>query len=314
MFFRFPLICCKSSVLVVKREQGNGINITTKNISYCTVGMYKNALITAGIHSAEYPGIQAAIELAAELDQDVVAGRLTIVHLANASGFSERLSEIVAEDGKNLNRVFPGDASGSKAERLAHCITTLQLRSDFYVDMHGGDLHEAMHPFVFIPGMADAQVTDYAREAAGYLDVDVRVLSKATTGAYNSAAIRGVPSLLIERGGLGVWTRAEVDAYKRDIYSLLHFLGMLPGKAEKGPAAQRELQRVVYLEAKVRGLWFPADDTRPGKSLRAGQFLGEIRDVQGTVVRRYEAEFDSMVLYMTVSLAVKEGTPLVAYG
>lgn len=42
-----------SSVLVVKREKGNGINITTKNISYCTIGMYKNALITAGISDAD---------------------------------------------------------------------------------------------------------------------------------------------------------------------------------------------------------------------------------------------------------------------
>ena len=41
------------SVLVVKREQGHGINITTKNISYCTIGMYKNALITAGVTDAD---------------------------------------------------------------------------------------------------------------------------------------------------------------------------------------------------------------------------------------------------------------------
>ncbi|MEY8516263.1 DUF1002 domain-containing protein [Lachnospiraceae bacterium 29-84] len=42
-----------SSVLVVKREAGSGIHITTKNISYCTIGMYKNALITAGITDAD---------------------------------------------------------------------------------------------------------------------------------------------------------------------------------------------------------------------------------------------------------------------
>lgn len=42
-----------SSVLIVKREKGHGINITTKNISYCTIGMYKNALITAGITDAD---------------------------------------------------------------------------------------------------------------------------------------------------------------------------------------------------------------------------------------------------------------------
>ena len=74
-------------------------------------------LLTAGVHGCEYCSIQAAIELASELDGDVVAGRLTIVPLANTSGFTERLPEIVAEDGKNLNRVFPGRADGSRAER-----------------------------------------------------------------------------------------------------------------------------------------------------------------------------------------------------
>lgn len=42
-----------SSVVIVKRDKGNGLNISTKNITYCTVGMYKNALTTAGITDAD---------------------------------------------------------------------------------------------------------------------------------------------------------------------------------------------------------------------------------------------------------------------
>ena len=42
-----------SSVVIVKKDAGNGINISTKNINYCTVGMYKNALVTAGIKDAD---------------------------------------------------------------------------------------------------------------------------------------------------------------------------------------------------------------------------------------------------------------------
>lgn len=42
-----------SSVVIVKKDAGSGINISTKNISYCTVGMYKNALVTAGIADAD---------------------------------------------------------------------------------------------------------------------------------------------------------------------------------------------------------------------------------------------------------------------
>lgn len=42
-----------SSVLVVGKEEGNGIHVTTKNISYCTEGMYRNALLTAGVEDAD---------------------------------------------------------------------------------------------------------------------------------------------------------------------------------------------------------------------------------------------------------------------
>lgn len=42
-----------SSVVIMKRGKGNGLNISTSNINYCTVGMYKNALTTAGIADAD---------------------------------------------------------------------------------------------------------------------------------------------------------------------------------------------------------------------------------------------------------------------
>ncbi len=41
-----------SSVVVYQGEEGSGLNITTKNISYCTEGMYENACATAGITDA----------------------------------------------------------------------------------------------------------------------------------------------------------------------------------------------------------------------------------------------------------------------
>lgn len=42
-----------SSVLVIKTEKGSGVHVTTDNISYCTSGMYTNALVTAGLEDAE---------------------------------------------------------------------------------------------------------------------------------------------------------------------------------------------------------------------------------------------------------------------
>ncbi len=42
-----------SSIVIVDRKPGSGLNISTSNITYCTVGMYKNALATAGITDAD---------------------------------------------------------------------------------------------------------------------------------------------------------------------------------------------------------------------------------------------------------------------
>ena len=42
-----------SSVMVKQKPAGSGLWVTTKNINYCTINMYKNALITSGVQDAE---------------------------------------------------------------------------------------------------------------------------------------------------------------------------------------------------------------------------------------------------------------------
>ena len=42
-----------SSVVVEKKEKGTGIQVKTSNITYCTTGMYQNALATAGVTDAD---------------------------------------------------------------------------------------------------------------------------------------------------------------------------------------------------------------------------------------------------------------------
>lgn len=105
-----------SSVLIVKREQGHGINISTKNISYCTIGMYKNALITAGITDADIivagptpiSGTAALVgamkayssmtgEAVTEESMDTALNELVLTgDLADAVGDSEKAEELIA--------------------------------------------------------------------------------------------------------------------------------------------------------------------------------------------------------------------------
>lgn len=276
----------------------------------------KMVLITSGIHGSEYPSILAAIELAQEIDPEELEGELIIIHPLNITGFYKRVSYILPEDEekRNLNRLFPGDINGKLGDKIAYFITTeFQDKSYFHIDIHGGDIHETLPPYVYYPGIGDdKKVLSYCEEASQILNVKYRVKSSATTGAYNSAAIRGIPSLLVERGGGGVWTRDEVEKYKVDLKNLLYFIGLLEGEVTLPEQPAKLITRAVYLDADISGLWFPLVELE--EEISVGQKIGEIRDVFGKTLREYYANFDAIALFMTTSLAISEGDPIITYG
>lgn len=278
----------------------------------------KTFLLSAGIHGCEYVGIEALKQWANEIDPKKINGKVVCLHVANPSGYANRVPELVPEDGKNLNRVFPGNHSGTASEILADFITkNFHLKADYYADFHSGDVHENVMPFVYFVGIADEAVVEQSRQLAMALDYPVRVRSGATTGAYNSAGKLGVPSVLIERGGRGLWSQAEVDAYKNDITALLTQFGFLSGaedaiqKNQRPQNTQIEITRATYVNAPCAGWWYPSVDA--GEFVIEGDSMGEICDVFGNVLASIKATASGRVLYMTRSLALKEGEALIAH-
>ena len=83
----------------------------------------KTMLITGGVHSGEYVGIQACVELGAELQPEKTVGTIVILKVLNRPAFENRAGSLGLSDGKNLNRVFPGNPNGTEMERLAWAIT-----------------------------------------------------------------------------------------------------------------------------------------------------------------------------------------------
>lgn len=76
-------------------------------------------LITAGIHGGEYPGIAAAIEISKAIEAEILSGCLIIIHPVNIRSFWERSAFVTPDDGKNLNREFPGDVNGTLSQKTA---------------------------------------------------------------------------------------------------------------------------------------------------------------------------------------------------
>ena len=273
----------------------------------------KTICISAGIHNCEYTSIQTAIDLANEFNPDNINGILIILHTVNYSGFFKRVSRIVPEDNKNLNRVFPGEENGTVSEKIAFAFSKyLYPQLDFFIDLHGGDLFEEVMPFIYAPGIGEKEVIDFSHKVASNISLPVRVRSKASTGAYNSAAIQGVPSLLIEIGGNGNIESKNLDRYKSCLKEFLAYLEVIEYTTSSKSEEQKEITQANYLESPCEGYWYPR--FKAGDLVEKDDILGEIKDCFGKELCTFRAEFDGIILYQTISLAIPKDDPLVAYG
>ena len=72
-----------------------GTELHVPHVLLCGQHRGPTVLISAGIHNAEYVGIQAAIELSNELDVGDLHGNVIILPLANRSGFENRTMSMV---------------------------------------------------------------------------------------------------------------------------------------------------------------------------------------------------------------------------
>jgi len=274
----------------------------------------KTMLITGGVHSGEYVGIQACVELGAELQPEKTVGTIVILKVLNRPAFENRAGSLGLSDGKNLNRVFPGNPNGTEMERLAWAITKeVYPKVDYYIDLHSGDDFEALTPYVYYAGKAAQEVTEVSRKMAEQVDVPYMVRSMVSSGgAYNYAASKGIASILLERGGMGAWTSEEVNSDKRDVRNILSSLDMYQIRRDVRNYVPMEVTDVCYQAASEDGLWYPA--AKPGDMVAEGALLGTIRDYNGKLRETCRAEYTGVVLYQTGSLQVTEGGSVVAYG
>ena len=274
----------------------------------------KTMLITAGVHGGEYVGIQAAIELAQKLKIQKVAGTIIIVKVINVPAFERRNGSMGLTDGKNLNREFPGNPKGTEMERLAWAVShELQPVADYYIDLHSGDDYEQLTSYVYYAGMADEKTVSQSRRMAEQVDVPYMVRSNvASGGAYNYAASQGIPSILIERGGMGAWTSEEVRSTRRDVRNILCHLGIYQGKKDYRTYYPLDVTDICYQDASRDGLWYPFK--KPGDMIREGEILGEVRDYEGGLLELSVAEYDGVILYQTGTLQVLGDGPMIAYG
>jgi predicted deacylase len=269
-------------------------------------------LVTAGVHAAEYASIAAALDLGRSLDPATLAGRVIVVPVLNTAGFGVRSIYVSPLDGKNLNRVFPGNAEGTASEQVADWLFRNAMKQgNYYIDLHGGDLIEALVPFTIIFKSGDTGVDQASLEMAKAFGIHYLVRSETPGSAYAAATKAGIPSILAEAGGQGIWPPEDVARLRDGVHRVMRHLRMQAGAA---PEAGRYtlLERFIWLRSEHDAFWYPA--VKVGDMVKAGQSLGCVKDYEGRVLQAVSAPADGSVLFLVTSLAINNGDPFLAVG
>lgn len=272
--------------------------------------------LIGGTHGSEVAPIVALQEVRARVDPAILGGTLIIVHVANPPSYLGRTIYYSPADGKNLNRVYPGNAAGTLSERIAEVITREVIdRADYLVDMHAGDGNESLRPYTYWNKLGlDARVDSMAREMALAWGADHIIIDTTRTRdrahslyTQNTAHIRGKPALTTETGWLGAPEPAMVQRNVEGAFRMMRFLGMLPGPVEKVPAPIW-LAPYEVLTSPGSGVWHARVER--GATVAKGTVIGVLTDFFGGELATVTAPFDGVVMYVVGTPAMNRGEPV----
>ena len=272
--------------------------------------------VVAGVHGCEYAPMAAVRRWTKALAGRELRGSVRAVPVLNLPAFRARTPFLVPDDGKNLNRCFPGNPEGTLADRLAHAAFTQLIQgSDALIDVHAGDMVEALEPFaLYDRGPAEARALELATAyGLGYVIRQEPGPDRAVGGTTSTAAAEiGIPAIIAEAGGCGLVEAAAVAAHVRGLDQVLAALGMA-GPPATLAAAPVHLGRFLWLRSVSEGWWEPT--VRPGEQVTQGQALGTVSSLDGAeVLQSVTAPAAGVPMFITSSPAVAADGLLLGLG
>ncbi len=259
-------------------------------------------LFTAGIHGDEINGVEIVRRLITQKINKPKSGTIICIPIVNMFGFVNQSRDF--PDGRDLNRVFPGNKNGSLASRFAfELINSILPVVDYCVDFHAGGAARFNAPQIRI-----VPRNPKLKKLADIFNAPFTVFSKNIAGSFRSSSAKLNVKMLLFEGGKSLDINREiategVNGTKR----LLAHLGMLAEIHEL--EIRREptiyLEKTSWIRAKQSGLLI--DHDMIGKLVAKGTVLGIITDPFGKFEQKVKAPHDGYIINANNSPIVYEG-------
>ena len=188
-----------SSVMIVKTEKDSGIKVSTKNINYCTTGMYCNALITAGL-------TDASILVVGPFE---ISGTSALVGAMKAYGVmtGEEISEDTMDTATDelVTTAEVGESFGDR-EKVVELVAAAKQKIFENQLSTEEDIRDAIDSSANALGLdissEDAEkLTDMLMKVSE-VDVDVDAIKEQATELYNKLKDKGIEFSNVDTSGL----------------------------------------------------------------------------------------------------------------
>ncbi|MCB9838527.1 MAG: succinylglutamate desuccinylase/aspartoacylase family protein [Phycisphaeraceae bacterium] len=259
-------------------------------------------LVTGTLHGDEINGAGIVRRIIDEPRFELLAGTLVLVPVINVLGF-ERNSRYMP-DRRDLNRAFPGSASGSLTARYAHALFhEFLLNSDCCIDLHSAASLRTNYPNVRVD-LTNSEASALAVSFGCELVID----GEGPDGSFRkSACAAGVPTMILEAGEVSKIEPSVEETGARGVRNALIHLKMTEGEPVK-PPYQALIHKTVWVRASNGGvLRFHAG---PGDVVDQGQPLATNTDLLGRPLNVIESPAAGVLLGMTTLPAVAPGDPV----
>lgn len=260
--------------------------------------------VSAAIHGDEVIGVEIARRLLRTPSLDSLKGTLLVIPIVNAFGFHNHSRYL--PDRRDLNRTFPGSATGSLAGRLAHLfMTEIVQRADFGIDLHSAAIHRTNMPQIRI-SPTKQQTLDLARA----FGAPVILTSRLREGSLRMAAQDVGTDVLLYEAGEGLrFDEMAIRAGVSGILRVMRSLGMVGRKGISKPKAPSiHAQSSTWERAPAGGLLRAFKTT--GDMAGAGEVLGIVSDPFGEVESDVVTEQGGLIIGRTNLPVVNEGDGL----
>lgn len=269
-------------------------------------------LILGGVHGDEYEPIAAVFHLASLIESEKLRGEVTLVPIVNEPAF--RQHSRTGPDGLDLARTFPGSATGSPTEQIAHAATELIRQSDYLIDLHTGGLAMRITPLVGYMLVADERTLATQRVMAQAFGMPVVWGASATLEGRTLSVARdaNIPAIYAEWGGGGGCDERGVADYVQGCLRVMAKLEMLPGTEfiDVAPLVVEDSRP----ESGLLQLHYPAphpgfyEPTAPlGQEVSPGDELGRLFRLDGAAPTVIRADHTGQLILARALPAVAQG-------